>query len=244
MLQLEEPDRLGVGLEGHLRDPELLIQAPQLQVRVRHGANQRQDHPPPCVFGCQKARLSGFGQTADASPEIDLPTRARQHLVGRLRVGDRRRKRGSPVLGPPLPLRGAVVARLREQGCTGLDEDAGGLLDLGCRDLDVPVVRQRLVDQGIQDRVIKLAPPLRIGRVGRFLDLRAVCAGNGQVGSFVVGPHGATGKERGDLQGRREQEHRDGSLHVSPPALRCRHGLQREGPPPPPWPSCAPRSSP
>ena len=161
--------RLAVGRKRLLREQELFVQPPQLQVRAGDGGDEREDHAPLCILGAQEACLRRFGQPADAAPEIDLPARRAQDLVGRLRVGDGGRQGRCPVFGESLPLGQTAVVELREDGRSGLDEQAPRLLDLGSRDLDVLVVGQCLVDEGVQDRVLELSPPLCVGRVARIL---------------------------------------------------------------------------
>jgi hypothetical protein len=50
-----------------------------------------------------------------------------------------------------------------------LRQHPGGLLDVGCDDLNVLVVRQRLRDQLVQYRVVELLPPFSVGSLLHIL---------------------------------------------------------------------------
>ncbi len=56
-------------------------------------------------------------------------------------------------------------------------QHAGRLLDVGGRDLDVEIVRERLGNQVVEHGVAELLPPLGVGGVGGVLRLEAEGAG-------------------------------------------------------------------
>src|SRR6185295_11131917 len=114
--ELEELERLPVSLQRLVRDLELRIETAQLQIRARHLSDQREDQAASRLLGREDIGARCLGLPADASPEIDLPARARQNLIRILRIGDESLGEGSEVdLARALPRCAAAVADLREE---------------------------------------------------------------------------------------------------------------------------------
>src|SRR4030042_4130708 len=97
-LEFEESDRLGIGSKGTFRYQKLLIEAEQLDIVGRYRGDKGKDHPTPCLLSRKQLRTRSLRCPTDASPQVDLPARARKSLARSLRVRHARWKRCGPGL--------------------------------------------------------------------------------------------------------------------------------------------------
>ena len=149
-LELHQPQRLAVGVERALARSRAARRGRAAAGRsIATEATSDRITPRRASSVASRFACAAFGLPADAAPQVDLPARAGEHLVGVGRVGTPRQRRApcSDELAVALARAVGLVADLREERRARGREHAGGLLDVGDGDLHVPVVRERLDDQ-------------------------------------------------------------------------------------------------
>ncbi|MGZ6230337.1 MAG: hypothetical protein ACXWMO_06200, partial [Syntrophales bacterium] len=103
--------------------------------------------------------------------------------------------RGRPRFGGPCPTRGAAGCYLREEGRPGCTVQADELFHPGRGNLHVFVFFQCYIDELIQDGVVKLLPPGRVGHVLSFLFAKTPLLGAFDRRALVVRAEHAAGKD-------------------------------------------------
>ena len=177
-----QPRRFTQALRGALRDFELPVQRPQLDIAAGDRSDHRQDHRAFALLAGEKAGAGRLRCAPQLAPDVQLEARREIHPVVResppagqycirTRAFPRRRSAGIELR----KLRGAHDAVLSE--C---------LIHVGGRDLEILVVRERCSYKARQDRVLELVRPGDVGDLARLRATEAPCRGHIDFWAAVV----------------------------------------------------------
>ena len=169
-----QPRSFAQTLRGALRDLELAVERAQLDVAARDRRDERQHDRALALLAGEQAGFAPTRSRGAAGPRCPIRSSPKGSRRKSLKTcpppgtADGRglaRRPGAPPIALALDLRKLCRAH-----------DAvlrGGLSDVGGRDLEILVVRERRPDEVREDRVLELVPPRDVGDLGCFGRRRA-----------------------------------------------------------------------
>jgi len=167
-------------------DVQLLVQGEQIHVGAGDRAHEGQDHRAARLLRGQQIRPGRFLQTAQTTPEVDLPAPAQGYLIA---IECDPRTRQTPAC------RAEATGCGREKIPTSRDIAAHELLDARGGNEDILVFLQRGAHEIVQDPVVELLPPCGIRHFHRPVQLKPVARRSIDLGSLVIRTDGAAGQQ-------------------------------------------------
>ena len=214
------------------RDLQLGVQLAQLEVGRGDVGHERQQDAAPRLLGGEVLGARRLVQPPDAAPEVELPREAdvRRPLRLGLALRGSRTGRGASRCQP------AVVVRPRGRTRTAGDAVEGArLLDARRGQPRVEAVRERLVDQALQHRVVEDVPPGQrrpASAPPAAASLAVECAGHGDAaGACSSGPTAQPAATAGEQERGRPRERAGSCASLARRRRRSAAGVRRSAPP-------------
>ena len=187
----EDLQRVFAALHGAARDVDLGIDRAQRDVAGGDCGDERENCEASAFLAREQVCARGFGEASQAPEDVQLPRREDVRLEP---LGRARRWRDQ------VPARDEVGADLWEQSGARGAECTVELLDSRGRDAHVEIVGERADDQFVEDRILELFPPLRVGDVAGLEILETKLLRQVERGPRVVVADDTAAKHAGDEQ--------------------------------------------